>query len=148
MTATPIPRTIARTFFGNLDVSFLFTPPKGRQTIKTWVVPNEKRDKSYEWMKNQIRDTGGQIFIICPLIEASEAETMVTVKAVTEEYEILQEIFPEFSIGLLHGRMKPFTASVAYENVRVCVPRLWISTSVTCVGVDSFESVCQTSNRA
>lgn len=136
MTATPIPRTIARTFFGNLDVSFLFTPPQGRQRIKTWLVPNEKRDKSYDWLKKQLTETQGQIFVICPLIEASEADTLQTVKAVTDEYEVLQAVFPEFSIGLLHGRMKPHEKTAVLEAFRDKKHHILLATPVVEVGID------------
>ena len=69
MTATPIPRTVAKVAIGNLDLSVLTVIPEGRKKIKTWVVPNEKREGAYAWITKQIRDIGGQAFIICPLIE-------------------------------------------------------------------------------
>ena len=91
MTATPIPRTVARTVFGNVDLSVLTQMPKGRQKIKTWLVPKEKRENAYEWMKKELRESGGQAYIVCPLIE--ESETLTSVRAVKTEYEKLKTIF-------------------------------------------------------
>jgi ATP-dependent DNA helicase RecG len=136
MTATPIPRTIARTFFGNIDVSFLSTAPSGRQKIKTWLVPNEKRENAYAWMKKQIAQTGGQIFIICPLIDSSESDTLRTVKAVSKEYEHLKQIFPDLSIGLLHGRMKPKEKTQVLEAFLKKHHHILLATPVVEVGID------------
>jgi len=72
MTATPIPRTVALTSYGDLDLSILTELPKGRQKVTTWVVPETKRKGAYEWIKKQIKDEKSQVFIICPLIEESE----------------------------------------------------------------------------
>lgn len=93
MTATPIPRTLAKTVFGNLDLSVLHQMPRGRQKIKTWVVPNNKREAAYEWMKDEMKKTDSQAFIICPLIDQSE--TLSEVKAVKEEYKNIKEKFPD-----------------------------------------------------
>jgi ATP-dependent DNA helicase RecG len=134
MTATPIPRTIAKTLFGNLDISFLLTMPKGRQTIKTWLVPNERREKGYTWIDTQLSETGGQVFIICPLIESSE--TLTTVKAVNQEYEALQKIFPHRSIGLLHGRMKGAEKTEVLNNFSNKKHDILLATPVVEVGID------------
>lgn len=134
MTATPIPRTLAKTLFGNIDVSFLLTNPKGRQPIKTWLVPNEKREKGYAWIEKQIRETHGQAFIICPFIEASE--TMTSVKAVTKEYETLKQQFSRLSIGLLHGRMKPKEKTAVLTAFRDKQHHILLATPVVEVGID------------
>ncbi len=105
MTATPIPRTIALTLYGDLDVSYLYQMPVGRKKIKTWLVPTKKRQAAYKWIRKQIKETDSQVFVICPFIE--ESESMQTVKAATKEFEKLQkEIFPDLKIGLLHGKLK------------------------------------------
>jgi len=88
MTATPIPRTIALTIYGDLELSYLNELPKGRKTIKTWLVPKEKREAGYSWMEKEIIENKSQIFIICPFIE--ESENMTTVKAATKEFERLK----------------------------------------------------------
>ncbi len=105
MTATPIPRTVALTMYGDLDVSILSEMPIGRKIIKTWLVPEEKRSNAYEWIKKEIIKNKTQAFIICPFIE--ESETMTTVKAATKEFEILRkQIFPDQKLSLLHGKLK------------------------------------------
>ncbi len=134
MTATPIPRTVARTMFGNLDLSILTQMPTGRTKIKTWLVPKEKRENAYAWIKKQLRETGGQAFIICPLIE--ESETLATVKAVKSEYERLKGIFSEFSLGLLHGRLKPKEKAGALERFRTQKDAILLATPVVEVGID------------
>lgn len=134
MTATPIPRTMALTIFGNLDLSVLNQMPLGRQKVKTWVVPAEKRESAYAWIAKQLNDTGGQAFIICPLIE--ESETLSSVKAVTSEFERLKKVFPQFSIGLLHGRLKPTAKIQAIERFRNQKDRILLATPVVEVGID------------
>lgn len=134
MTATPIPRTVAKILFGNLDLSVLNEMPKGRQKVKTWVVPNSKRRAAYQWITDQINQTSGQIFIVCPLIE--ESETLATVKAVKSEYEKLKTIFPNHSIGLLHGRMKPKEKTTALDRFRSKKDTILLTTPVVEVGID------------
>ncbi|MDP1722692.1 MAG: ATP-dependent DNA helicase RecG [Candidatus Gottesmanbacteria bacterium] len=134
MTATPIPRTIARTIMGNLDLSVLATIPGGRKKIKTWVVPNEKRDKSYPWITQQINQTGGQVFVICPLID--ESETLFTAKAATTEYIRLKSLFPELQLGLLHGRMKPKEKTEVLDAFRRGDIHMLVATPVVEVGID------------
>ena len=134
MTATPIPRTVAKTIFGHLDLSTLSQMPKGRIRIKTWVVAKDKRKAAYAWIGSQIKETGGQAFIVCPFIE--ESESMVTVKAVTQEYKILQGIFPDFSLGLLHGRMKPAEKTAALDAFRQKKDAILVATPVVEVGID------------
>jgi ATP-dependent DNA helicase RecG len=134
MTATPIPRTVAKTMFGHLDLSTLSQMPKGRIRVKTWVVPKNKRKAAYEWITKQIKETGGQAFIVCPFIE--ESESMTTVKAVTQEYKTLKDIFPDFSLGLLHGRMKPAEKTAALERFRQKKDAILVATPVVEVGID------------
>lgn len=134
MTATPIPRTVAKTILGHMDLSTLNEMPKGRMKVKTWVVPNVKREDAYRWIAQEIRKTGGQVFIICPLIE--ESETLVTVKAVTTEYKDLKKIFSGFSLGLLHGRMKPTEKTNVLEDFRRKKHDILVATPVVEVGID------------
>lgn len=110
MTATPIPRTVFLTLYGDLSLSLLDEMPKGRAKVKTWLVPNEKRDKGYAWIKKKIVEVNSlgdrnQVFIICPFIE--ESESITTVKAAVKEFENLsKKVFKDFKVGLLHGKMK------------------------------------------
>ena len=136
MTATPIPRTIALTSYGDLDLSVLTEMPKGRQKITTWVVPNQKREKAYEWMKSQITKLKSQIFIICPLIEESEVETLADVKAVTTEYIKLGSVFPNFKLGLLHGKLKHGEKEKILNEFRDGKLDILVSTPVVEVGID------------
>lgn len=135
MTATPIPRTIALTLYGELDLSYLDELPIGRKSVKTWVVPNEKRQSAYQWIEKQITKTGSQAFIICPLIE--ESDTLDSVRAVTKEYENLKKvIFPKIKIGLLHGRMKTKEKDKTLSDFRRGKTDLLVATPVVEVGLD------------
>ena len=135
MTATPIPRTIALTLYGDLDLSLLDEMPKGRKVIKTWLVPAIKREGAYAWIEKQIKENKSQAFIICPFIE--ESETLTSVKAATKEFERLKnEVFPNLKLGLLHGRMKGAEKDqvlklFAKEDVDILV-----ATPVVEVGID------------
>ncbi|MDP3988414.1 MAG: ATP-dependent DNA helicase RecG [Candidatus Levybacteria bacterium] len=133
MTATPIPRTIALTMYGDLDLSFLDEMPKGRKKIKTWLVPPEKRNNAYEWIKSQIKSS--QIFIICPFIE--ESESMQTVKTATKEFERLKkEVFPDKKLGLLHGKLKSKEKDEILKKFREGGFNILVATPVVEVGID------------
>ncbi|MEK7629709.1 MAG: ATP-dependent DNA helicase RecG [Patescibacteria group bacterium] len=146
MSATPIPRTLALTIYGDLDLSILKELPQGRKKIITKAVSPSNRDKAYQFIENQIK-LGRQAFVICPLIEESEAAIMSEVKNATAEYEKLsKDIFPHLKIGLLHGRMssqekeeviKNFSApggsAFGGKNKKTDI---LVSTSVVEVGVD------------
>lgn len=134
MTATPIPRTMAKTILGSIDISVLTEMPKGRQVIKTWVVPPAKRNGAYEWIEKQMAETGGQIFVICPLIEASE--TLLDVKAVKEEVERIKKRFPRTGVGLLHGRMKAGEKTKVLDDFRARKLMILVATPVVEVGID------------
>ena len=134
MTATPIPRTMAKTILGSLDLSVLSEMPRGRQVIKTWVVPSQKRKDAYAWMEKEMATTGGQIFLICPLIEQSES--LETVKAVTEEVKRISAQFPRRSVGVLHGRMKPPEKTRVLEEFRNKTHDILVATPVVEVGID------------
>ena len=133
MSATPIPRTLALTLYGDLDISVLSELPEGRLPIQTKIVDNQARDLAYKFIKDQI-DAGRQAFVICPLIEESDK---LEVKSATEEYERLKkEIFPQFVIGLLHGRMKPSEKEEVMRRFKDNEIQILVSTSVVEVGVD------------
>ena len=102
LSATPIPRTLALTLYGDLDVSTLDQLPPGRQEVMTRRVPEERRDGAYGFVRKEVK-SGRQAFVVCPLIEESEA---VEARAATAEYERLaSEVFPDLRVDLLHGRM-------------------------------------------
>lgn len=135
MTATPIPRTIALTLYGDLDLSVLDELPKGRKNIKTWLVPGEKRNNAYEWIRKQILDTKGQAFIICPFIE--ESESMQTIKAAAKEFEHLQKnVFPDLKIGLLHGKLKAKEKDEILKSFKEKKFDILVATPVVEVGID------------
>lgn len=136
MTATPIPRTIALTLYGDLDLSTLDTLPKGRKKIKTWVVPPAKRKGAEEWIEKQIAETEAQVFVVCPLIEESDAETMQSVKAATKEYDRLKKVFPKRKIALLHGRMKAKEKNGILQDFKNKKYDILVSTPVIEVGID------------
>jgi len=135
MTATPIPRTIALTLYGDLDLSILDEMPHGRKQIKTWLVPDEKRISGYSWIEKQIKETKSQVFIVCPFIE--ESETMQTVKAASKEFENLQEnVFKNLKLGLLHGKMKSKDKEAILEKFRTGKIDILVATPVVEVGID------------
>lgn len=136
MTATPIPRTIAQTLFSDMDLSIIDELPKNRQKIKTWLVPNTKRSKAYDWCKLQITNNKSQMFVICPLVENSEAETMKDIKSVTTEYLNLKSIFKNLNLGLLHGRLKEKEKNEILNKFKNKEINILVSTPVVEVGID------------
>lgn len=137
MTATPIPRTIALTLYGDLDMSIIDMMPQGRRRVKTWVVPPHKRDAAYGWIRQQIQDSDyqHQAFIICPLIE--ESENLTSVKAAKVEYERLQkDIFPDLRIGLLHGKLKPKEKACVLQDFLEKKYTILVATALVEVGID------------
>lgn len=138
MTATPIPRTLALTLYGDLDISILRVPPNKDKNIKTFIVPHEKRQKTYEW----ISKANEQAFIVCPLIEESEAESLINVKSAQKHFEELSAL-PEFKnkkLALLHGRMKPAEKTKIIQSFRGKEFDILVSTPVIEVGVDIPEA--------
>lgn len=136
MTATPIPRTMALTLYGDLDLSLLKELPQGRKKIITKIVAPANRDKAYEFIEKQIL-TGRQAFVICPLIEESKAIVMNEIKAALAEYEKLsRHVFPHLKIGLLHGRLKSQEKERVMKNFKEGEINILVSTSVVEVGID------------
>jgi len=134
MTATPIPRTLSLALFGNLDLSIIDEHPKGRKNIITKTIPLKGRDQVYQFIKNEIA-SGRQAFIIYPLVE--ESSKMSEIKAATEEHQRLaKKVFPEFSLGLMHGRIKAKEKEAVMEDFKNKKYDILVSTSVVEVGVD------------
>lgn len=133
MTATPIPRTLAITVYGDQDLSIIDEMPAGRQEIITRLVPERKRTDAYRWIEEQVKK-GRQAFVICPLVEESDT---LEVKSVTQEYATLQnEIFPDLKVGLLHGRMKQEEKDQIMQDFKDNKINVLTSTSVIEVGID------------
>ncbi|MFH1347431.1 MAG: ATP-dependent DNA helicase RecG, partial [Candidatus Margulisiibacteriota bacterium] len=133
MTATPIPRSLALTVYGDLDRSVIDEMPPGRTPIKTYFVPEDKRRSSYDFMRERIKE-GQQIFIVCPLVEESEK---IDLKAAMDEAKRLQkDIFPEFKVGLMHGRLKSDEKEKIMKDFKSAKIDLLVSTTVIEVGID------------
>ncbi|MDD3888018.1 MAG: ATP-dependent DNA helicase RecG [Patescibacteria group bacterium] len=142
MTATPIPRTLALGLYGDLDISILKEKPIGRKKILTKLVAPYNRDKAYEFIREKI-NSGRQVFVVCPRIKASEEKCDSNqnmwddIKAVEEEYEKLsKEIFPEFSIAMMHGKLKKEDKEKTLSKFRNNEIKILVSTSVIEVGID------------
>jgi len=135
MTATPIPRTVALSLYGDLDLSVLTDPPQGRLKVKTWVVPETKRAAAYEWIKSLITDRQSQAFIVCPFIE--ESESVKSVKAATVEFKKLKETFAKNRLGLLHGKLKAKEKDEVINKFRAGELDILVTTPVVEVGLDT-----------
>jgi len=133
MTATPIPRSLALTIYGDLDISVIDELPPGRQKVETHVLYPRERERAYQLIRAQV-DKGNQAFIIYPLVEESDQSDD---KAAVEEFERLQaEAFPSSRLGLLHGRLHPEEKEAVMAQFRQQEADILISTSVIEVGVD------------
>jgi len=133
MTATPIPRTLALTVYGDLDITVLDEMPPGRPEVKTYRVPPRQRESAYKFVRNKVAE-GRQAYIICPLVE--ESETIET-KAAVQEYERLtRDVFPDLRLGLLHGRMTPGEKDATMRAFRDGELDILVSTAVVEVGID------------
>jgi ATP-dependent DNA helicase RecG len=135
MTATPIPRTLGLTLFGDLDISVLTEMPPGRLPVTTRLVPPDERPAAYDFIRQQVVG-GRQVFVICPLIQESDK---LGVRSATQEAEKLQrEVFPELAsrIALLHGRMKTAEKEEVMAKFQRGEVAILVSTSVVEVGID------------
>lgn len=133
MTATPIPRTLQLTLYGDLTVSVLDELPPGRQPVETRLILPNERESAYEFVREQVR-RGRQVFVICPLVEDSE---LIAARSATSEYQRLQtDVFPDLRLALLHGRMKPRDKDATMEAFKAGEFDVLVSTSVVEVGVD------------
>jgi ATP-dependent DNA helicase RecG len=133
MTATPIPRSLALTVYGDLDLTVMDEMPPGRQPVGTFVLLPRERERAYTLIRSQV-EQGRQAFIIYPLIEESENSEA---RAAVDEYSLLQEtIFPHFKVGLLHGRLRPEEKEEVMRRFRDGEIQILVSTTVIEVGVD------------
>ena len=132
MTATPIPRTLALTECGDMEVSVIRGLPPGRQPVKTIVKADSRRDEAYAMMRDEIR-RGGQVYVIYPLVEESEK---IDLKAATAMAAEIARIFPEYSVALLHGRMKGDEKESVMRRFLAGQLNILVSTTVVEVGVD------------
>ena len=145
MTATPIPRTLALTIYGDLDLSLIDELPKGRKKIITKVIPPDLRQGAYGFIRKEVKK-GRQAFVICPRIESKRSDLLKEVgpqsswaeaKAVKEEYEKLsKKIFPDLKVGMLHGKMASKEKEKIMNDVKNKKIDVLVSTSVVEVGVD------------
>ncbi len=138
MTATPIPRSLALTIYGDLDLTVMDEMPPGRQPVQTFVVSPRERERAYTLIRNEI-ERGHQAFIIYPLVEESEESKEnenSESKAAVDEHARLQSIFPRLKLGLLHGRMRPSEKEAVMARFRDGEYHILVSTSVIEVGVD------------
>jgi ATP-dependent DNA helicase RecG len=132
MTATPIPRTLALSVYGDLDVSVIDELPPGRQQIRTYWVNPDKRHLAYDFVRKQVRG-GRQAFVICPLVEDSDRIEARSAKA---EHERLQRQFPDLRLALLHGRMPPKEKETVMTAFGAGHADVLVSTAVVEVGID------------
>ena len=133
MTATPIPRTLSLTAYGDLDATVLRELPAGRKPVDTWVVGEEKRAGAYEFIRDRLHE-GRQAYVVCPLVEGSES---LEAKAATEEAVRLRATeFADFDVGLLHGQMPARSKQAAMERFASGDSDVLVATSVIEVGID------------
>ncbi|MDP2974865.1 MAG: helicase-related protein, partial [Anaerolineales bacterium] len=133
MTATPIPRSLALTVYGDLDLSVMDEMPPGRQEIETHVLTPRERERAYSLIRSQVAE-GRQAFVIYPLIEESEKSDLLA--ATAEQARLQEEIFPNLKVGLLHGRLRPDEKDAVMLRFREGEFHVLVSTTVVEVGVD------------
>ena len=132
MTATPIPRSMALTLYGDMDVSFLDELPPGRQSIITGVYYEKQQDKAYTLMKSEL-EKGRQAFVVCPLIEESEE---MDLKAAVTVFESIQNNFPEFTACIIHGKLKKEERQEIMSRFLKNEIQVLVATTVIEVGID------------
>ncbi|MTI89526.1 MAG: ATP-dependent DNA helicase RecG [Balneolaceae bacterium] len=132
MSATPIPRSLAMTVYADLDVSIIKDIPAGRKPVKTAIRGEKKRDKVYSFVEREVKD-GGQVYVVYPLVEESEA---LDLKDATAGFEKLKKRFPAYNVGLLHGQMKTNEKESVMKSFIDNDIQILVSTTVIEVGVD------------
>lgn len=132
MTATPIPRTLAITAFGDMDVSTIRERPKGRKPIETYWLKSQSVDRALQFIRKQIAE-GRQAYVICPLIEESDK---LDVQNALEVHAMIQAAFPDLKVGLLHGRMNTAEKDQAMGSFAANESQVLVATTVVEVGVD------------
>ncbi len=138
MSATPIPRTLALTLYGDLDVSILYKPSIRKHVITKCIYDEDIQEKMYEWIRHEIRTKKYQVYVVCPLIEESEKSDM---KSAIQEYENLRKRYPEFNIAILHGKMKGSIKDQIIQDFKEGKIDILVSTSVIEVGIDNPNAV-------
>lgn len=133
MTATPIPRTLALTLYGDLDVSVIDELPPGRKPVKTHWLNRSRLDKLYAFIREQL-EQGRQAYVVCPLVEESEKMDLEAATKLAQEWQ--EQIFPQFRVGLLHGRMRQEEKEGVMEEFRQNRLQILVSTTVIEVGVN------------
>jgi ATP-dependent DNA helicase RecG len=133
MTATPIPRTLSLTAYGDLDTTALHQLPKGRKPVETWLVGEDRRARAYEFLREQLRQ-GRQAFVVCPLVETSEK--MLGRAAEAEAERLRAGELRDFAVGLLHGQMPPARKAEAMEAFAAGETQVLVATTVIEVGID------------
>ena len=133
MTATPIPRTLALTLYGDLDVSVLDELPPGRTPVATRVYRDSARDKAYDLMRRELK-AGHQAYVITPLV--SESDKLEVKSAEAEAERLATKVFPDLRVDVLHGRMRPAAKDSVMHRFRTGEIDVLISTTVVEVGVD------------
>jgi ATP-dependent DNA helicase RecG len=133
MTATPIPRTLALTLYGDLEISTIRELPPGRQPVQTHVVSPKALDRVYALVREQVA-AGRQAYVVCPLVE--ESEQLQSQAAVELAAHLAEEVFPEFRVGLIHGRMRPQEREEVMAAFRRGEIQVLVATTVIEVGVD------------
>ena len=133
MTATPIPRSLALTLYGDMDLSVIDELPPGRQEIKTYCIGEKKREALYGFLDKQIQ-MGYQVYIVCPLVEESEKLDLENATQLADH--LAANVFPNYHVGLLHGKMVPAEKAEIMDNFRKGTIQILVSTTVIEVGVD------------
>lgn len=137
MTATPIPRTAAMTYYGDLDLSTLNELPAGRKKITTWIIPETKRKNAYDWILDKINNDQAQVYIVCPLIEESDKESMAQIKAAKVEFDKLVKYFGRsVRLKLLHGKLKSKEKDSILKSFKAGKTDILVTTPVIEVGID------------
>lgn len=136
MTATPIPRTLALTAYADLDISLIKELPFAKAVAKTWIVPESKRLSAYRWIDKKIKEGKTQAFIVCPLIEPSQKESMKDIKAVTQEFNYLKQVFNQLKLEFLHGRLKSDQKNKIITDFTQGKTQILVTTPVIEVGID------------
>ncbi len=133
MSATPIPRSIAQAFFGDISINFIKTKPEGRLPIKTFLVDDEKRSDCYKWVSEKVKKDKEQVYWVCPLVAESEKLDATAAEAIYKELTIK---LPNLRIGLMHGQMKENEKMQAMKTFQDKEYDILVSTSVIEVGID------------
>lgn len=136
MSATPIPRTLSLIMYGDLDISIIEELPKGRQEIDTLLITESKRERAFGFIKKNM-DEGGKAYIVCPLIDESEKETVSLKSTEFYEKEILDGSFKGYKAAVLHGRLKADEKDKIISDFRTGDLQLLVSTTVIEVGIDA-----------